>query len=70
MLAPLLLDRRIAAFMTMDGAKAPAEHYAEERGEAIREWNIGSQYLYETHWVGETSANHSYMVVMIRVLAS
>ncbi len=69
-LAPLFMDRRVAAFTTIDGAKAQAAKYAEERGETIQGWEIERQYLYETRWLGETGAEHSYVIVMTRVMDS
>ena len=64
------MDRRVTAFTTIDGAKAQAEKYAEERGETIQGWQIERQYLYETRWLGETGADHSYVIVMTRVMDS
>ena len=36
----------------------------------MRDRKIKRQYLYETRWLGETGADHSYVIVMTRVMDS
>lgn len=67
-MAGVWLNRRISAHSTLKGAQAQAAQYAEERGETIQAWTVEREYLYETRWQGETSAEHSYTVVMARVM--